>query len=99
MRNQSVWQQIDHPDGQAYQWRDFTITGKPGNWTLYRDGQAVIAAKYRVDLERRASKLRRQESAAVVEERDRADDGLRVRQPFGQQLSSVVSGGLPGSRR
>jgi hypothetical protein len=43
-----------------YGWRAFVIKGMPGNWTLYRDRQHIETANYRVDLERRASKLRNQ---------------------------------------
>jgi hypothetical protein len=99
-KSQAVWELLSKRDGVSqYGWRAFVIKGKGGNWTLYRDGQQIESAKYRVDLERRASKLRNQESAASREERDAADDGIRTRQPVTQRPSSIVSGGLPGTKR
>jgi hypothetical protein len=100
IKSQAVWQLVDqHDDLTGYSWRAFVIKGKPGKWTLYRDGQHIETANYRVDLERSASKLRNQRRAAKRDERDRADDGIRTRQPITQRPSSIVSGGLPGTNR
>jgi hypothetical protein len=99
-KSQAVWKLLAQHDGvSVYGWREFVVKGKGGNWTLYRDGRQIESAKYRVDLERRASKLRNQEHAARREERDGADDGIRTRQPVTQRPSSIVSGGLPGTKR
>jgi hypothetical protein len=98
-KSQAVWRLLDQRDGVSqYGWRAFVIKGKPGNWTLYRDGRQIESANYRVDLQRRASKLRNQ-SAARREERDGADDGIRTQQPVTQRPSSIVSGGLRGTKR
>jgi hypothetical protein len=55
-KSQAVWEPLAKQNGLSlYGWRAFVIKGKPGNWTLYRDGRQIESAKYRVDLERRAS--------------------------------------------
>jgi hypothetical protein len=99
-KSQAVWELLAQRDGvSVYGWREFVIKGKGGNWTLFRDDREIASAKYRVDLERIASKLRNQVMAARREKRGGADDGIRTRQPITQRPSSIVSGGLPGTKR